>query len=437
MTTPVDTYDGPIGSRANQLIRRRIAVARDRTGHPYLVRSDSVIIEVDPDDDHMEQARARVGERGLEVLGEPSATPATGILGARIRPDLRPTPGRRWTTDVVNGLLEQLESDQLTVRPNHVYMPDGIATVLGDTLADSQGPALTGLRSTARPALAPTVWRRAAPVVARVPHVLVLDTGLRTTDGRVEHEALDTCRIHTPWLTRTAGRFNDEDEPDDDGAGLLDRQAGHGTFISGIIRWHCPEAVIHHAGVLSSYGDGDDASVAAAIDRVIERTSRSGEHIDVVVASFGAYGDEPPPMAAALARLMDTSVVVAAAGNDATCRPFYPAALANVVAVGALGSAGRAPFSNFGSWVDACAIGTDVVSTFFAEFADHDDDAPGRVFRGWASWSGTSFAAPVVAAAIARGIARTGGSARDTWQAMSSDLRRLRLADLGIVVGDF
>ena len=70
-----------------------------------------------------------------------------------------------------------------------------------------------------------------------------------------------------------------------------------------------------------------------------------------------------------------------------------------MIAVGALGPSGHAWFTNYGPWVDACAPGVDVVSTFFdlTEEAGYD----GEDFNGWACWSGTSFSAPIVAASIA------------------------------------
>ena len=90
---------------------------------------------------------------------------------------------------------------------------------------------------------------------------------------------------------------------------------------------------------------------------------------------------------------------VASAGNDGSCRPTWPASFENVIAVGALGPNGKAWFSNYGPWVDACAPGVDIVSCFFdlGEEADYD----GEDFNGWACWSGTSFSAPIVAASIA------------------------------------
>ena len=127
-------------------------------------------------------------------------------------------------------------------------------------------------------------------------------------------------------------------------------------------------------GVLPSFGDGDDVSVIAAIERADGRDVP----IDIAVMSFGAYsiGDRPPPMTATINRLLPGVVVVASAGNNASATAFFPAALPDVVAVGGLDSAGRAPFSNYGPWVDACAPAVDVVSTFFTDFG---------VFHGWAA----------------------------------------------------
>ncbi|MEN9824454.1 MAG: hypothetical protein RI953_199 [Pseudomonadota bacterium] len=101
-------------------------------------------------------------------------------------------------------------------------------------------------------------------------------------------------------------------------------------------------------------------------------------------------------------------VVVAAAGNDGTETPSYPAAYDSVVAVCATsedyaqGAYGRAPFSNFGDWVDICAPGTDIVST-----------VPGKTSDGGGLFidkSGTSQATPFVAGAIGYLLSFNGNS---------------------------
>jgi len=93
---------------------------------------------------------------------------------------------------------------------------------------------------------------------------------------------------------------------------------------------------------------------------------------------------------------------VASAGNEAVWEAPLPAALHGVIAVAALDEHENAPawFSNYGPWVDACAPG----SAIEGDFWDTDDGE--RVWRGRALWSGTSFAAPYVAGAIARTLWR-------------------------------
>jgi hypothetical protein len=435
-------YDGPLGPFEDALARRRIAVASDPRGRIALLRPDSVVLEFG---DRFDEVQQLVQDHRLEVLGGtlPEEPPASGTIAVRPGPDDRvgATPPR-WRATKLREWVDDLGLDHVVPRPNQVYLADGVARHFG--LLDATGAGTPGVTnpidavSTVRPATRPAHLAEPLRLPDRErPDVLVLDTGLRTMDAhaRPEHPDLrDQCVIHPDWRDLpTVGRWDDEDEPDDDGRGRLDEQAGHGTFISGIIRQLCPDARIHHRGVLTSYGDGDDASVISAIERALAAV----HGYDIVVMAFGTYGaaDEAPPLADAVRRLLCDSLVVASAGNDATSRPYYPAALPGVIAVGALDQAGRARFSNFGSWVDACAPAVDVVSTFFDGFTEHCTccGSPTDTYQGWARWSGTSFAAPKVAGVIAREMYLHGVTARQAWTRLSA-FGRHRHADLGVVV---
>lgn len=239
--------------------------------------------------------------------------------------------------------------------------------------------------------------------------------GAEVVQAQVEHRprgdagkgvtiaVLDTGLADHAWF-RTIYDPSQDDLPDSDGNGVLGLQAGHGTFIAGLIHKRAPGAKIVALRALDSDGITDEAQILEAIAALRERD----EHIDILNLSFGGYTeDDVPPqqLADALAGLPSSTIVVAAAGNSASDRVFWPAALPRVYGIGALEGKGgpRAAFSNYGSWVANYRPGVNLSSTFLRfngpvrriNGIDPDD------FRWWASWSGTSFAAPLYAADVA------------------------------------
>lgn len=270
---------------------------------------------------------------------------------------------------------------------------------------------------------------RAVPYAApkgRPVTVAVLDTGI------APHAWFED----RPWWADCA----DLGDPVDlDGDDLLDSQAGHGTFIAGLLTQQIPQAHLVVRRVLSSDGIGSEAELVAILWELAKR-AEAGRPVDVVNISLGGYtwDDRPSPVVAdAVTALSRWSAVVCCAGNRGSDRPFWPAALKRAVAVGALDSDGsdRAPFSNYGWWVDACAVGERVTSAFIEHdgplpsTGDHDADH----FTGYATWSGTSFAAPVVAGRIAARCAQ-GESVRDATDAVIDPAQR-SMPDLGVIVG--
>ena len=227
--------------------------------------------------------------------------------------------------------------------------------------------------------------------------------------------------------------------------GAMDPVAGHGTFIAGIVRQAAPDADILAIRVADALGVVEESlllkvlqDLAVLLDRWRQGEPRPARPIDVLNLSLSYYHETPedvlfdPVLFEVLRDLRRLGcVVVASAGNDATDRPSFPASLwpwpgadnlikpdtfAPHVSVGALNPGGNttALFSNVGPWVRTFAVGASVVSTSPAfetglQAISHRDvdgrrrevEDPDDYRSGFAVWSGTSFAAPLVAGGIA------------------------------------
>ncbi|HKA68830.1 MAG TPA: S8/S53 family peptidase [Actinomycetes bacterium] len=279
------------------------------------------------------------------------------------------------------------------------------------------------------PSPAPTLTAPPATEPRRPVRVAILDTGI------AKHEWWDRAS----WY-QDCGK-DVEDIVDRDLDLELDSEAGHGTFVAGVVLQHAPTAHLCIERVLSSDGVSDELTLVRALHRLHEQFDGRGRPLDVVNLSLGGYtyNNKPNPLLAkAVNRFDRRTAIVASAGNAASDRPFWPAAIKRTIAVGALDASGttRAGFSNYGWWVDACAAGVKVHSTFVRfdgpakPTGDYDPDK----FTGYAHWSGTSFAAPVVSGAIA---ATAASEEIDAAAAASRvlDPTARTVPDLGVVVG--
>ena len=192
----------------------------------------------------------------------------------------------------------------------------------------------------------------------------------------------------------------------------LSEHAGHGTFAAGIIRRIAPGAKILAAGGLDNDGIGDDRTIS---DLILKLAARN---VKVINMSFGGYtepGYGPLALGSVIAELSHRTAFVAAAGNKPDGQRLYPAAMKRVYGVGALdGCSHRAEFSNFGTWLDACAPGVDIVAPYYETKGKVEvvGSKTQHAFNGFAIWSGTSFAAPQLAAAVAVVMSKTGFGAR-------------------------
>ncbi|HVE45204.1 MAG TPA: S8 family serine peptidase [Acidimicrobiales bacterium] len=173
-------------------------------------------------------------------------------------------------------------------------------------------------------------------------------------------------------------------------------EAGHGTMVAGIIAASAGNgrgiaggayrARLQPVRVLNASAAGTDADIVEGITWAADHAA------GVINLSLG--GPQPgAALASAVAYAQKKgAVVVAASGNSGGPEPVYPAAFPGVVGVTAVDTASRLTwFSSHGSWIDMAASGVDVVSTYL-EAGPADAYARG---------SGSSFSAPLVAAAAA------------------------------------
>ena len=288
--------------------------------------------------------------------------------------------------------------------------------------------------STARPAATPDELPKAYdPGSVGAPKVVVLDTGI------AEPPACPAMLLALSQEHQGQWEWPDGQDPDNPPDDFLDPASGHGTFIAGLVHLLAPGRAVLPVRVVMPFGDVDVKTVVESIEHLLAKQAL--DERTIVNMSFGGYADEEMGLlAAAVRRVRNTgAVVVASAGNDATDRPMFPACLPDVVAVGALDPYGPAPYSNHGAWVDACAPGSDLVSAFFTfdgkmEVFPRPGSADPDEFEQWARWTGTSFAAPVVAAALLRQMSLLDQPAEEAVARLINAEGLFRLPGYGTVV---
>lgn len=175
--------------------------------------------------------------------------------------------------------------------------------------------------------------------------------------------------------------FVDRDTSPDDGnghgthvAGTAAAETNNGTGGAGM----CPECSIMPVRVLNNSGTGTLADVANGIIWAAD----NGAHV-INLSLGGAMGSATLQNAVNYA--WNRGVFLAcAAGNENTSAPSYPAYYSRCFAVGATTQNDtKAPFSNYGQWVEVGAPGVNIYSTWIGS--------------SYNTISGTSMATPHVA----------------------------------------
>lgn len=199
---------------------------------------------------------------------------------------------------------------------------------------------------------------------------------------------------------------------DDDGNGRVDDVHGfdfvsddgdplddnvHGTHVAGILGavGNNETGVVGVAWsvrlmALKAFDESGGGTLDDTLAAVAYATSEGAR---IINASWGTTTRSRALDEVVAAAVNHGTIFVAAAGNNGNDLGFYPAAVPQVIAVGATDAQDRsANFSNFGRYVDVMAPGDSIYST--------TPDA------SWGTLSGTSMAAPHVSGLVALMLAR-------------------------------
>lgn len=256
-------------------------------------------------------------------------------------------------------------------QPAVVYVePDGIC-IQQDAPAPAQQDAIAQIRSWATQEIGfsdirDTLAARVLPEVV----VAILDSGVDT-----DHELLAPRLLENPFnLSDTGERNSSEDD------------YGHGTHVAGIVVQNTPNNVkIKPYKVLNNQGKGPNSLVAIAIDCAV------ADGADIINMSLAGQEESRLMTETVDAAVKQGVSVVAAAGNnraDLSVHRYYPACVESAVTVSALTQYGDlAYYSNYNGPIDIAAPGDNIQSS--------------GLNNTYLLKSGTSMAAPMVAAGLA------------------------------------
>ncbi len=212
-------------------------------------------------------------------------------------------------------------------------------------------------------------------------NVAVLDTGLSPLQPILWNHVLASLNVVEPGEPA----YDSPRGTDSNLNGIPDEGLGHGTMVAGIIADTSPLCNL----IIVRSADSDGLSTAWWIVKGIAFSVLNGAKI--INISLGSLERVP-----ALSEVIDWvearhSIIVAAAGNNGQQTQFHPASLSKAVSVTGVDPLDRkASFANWDSSVDVCAPATGIKSYWW-------DGTMGI-------WSGTSFSAPFVSAAIANAL---------------------------------
>ncbi|GAB3273197.1 hypothetical protein GCM10027297_06290 [Parahaliea aestuarii] len=251
--------------------------------------------------------------------------------------------------------------------------------------------------------------------------VAVIDTGVLGRHPDLSGKFVDGYDfISDPYHSGDNDGIDPDAEDPGDG-GVAGQSSYHGSHVSGTVAaatnnslgvagvgWRTRVMPIR---VLGEEG-GTVYDIAQGVRYAAGLANDSGtvpaQRADIINLSLGG-ADSSQAMRNVISRAREKGViVVAAAGNESSSQPSYPAAYPGVISVGAVGPNGvRASYSNFGATLDLVAPGGDMAADLDGDgntdgvISTVGSDSGSGVSFGIGPQQGTSMASPHVAGVIA------------------------------------
>lgn len=173
---------------------------------------------------------------------------------------------------------------------------------------------------------------------------------------------------------------------------IITADTGHGSLVARIISSDTENVKLIPVDVADSSGKIWNQLYIDGINKIIKyKQSHPGERV-VVNISLGFL--EPEKQAELIRQLNEMGgLIVAAAGNNNSETPLYPAGFKGVLAVAGATREGKSAVSNYGDYVDIAAAGNlEYIERLYF---------PGQSLTRHLNFTGTSFSAPRVTALLA------------------------------------